>query len=279
MNGLALALLLPLAACGGQAPKADPQPRATAIRFEQAQSGSGRAAMLAHGQRLAAVLGCKGCHGADLHGQPWEEDAAMAISFSSNLTRALPSYSDAALERAIREGVRPDGSPLWGMPSQIFTRLDGADLAAVIAYLRTVPPGGAVHPRIVFGPRGRRAVARGELRPAPDLVRAQRALAPPRLDGRHELARYMTRATCAECHGIALEGETWRPGEPGPPDLNVAGGYTRAEFRRLMRTGQPTGGRRLTLMALAARGRFARLTDREVDAIYDYLKARAEAPR
>src|SRR5207237_10845737 len=112
-----------------------------------------------HGERLAQVLGCRGCHGQDLQGQPWEEEADLAISFSSNLTRALPAYSDALLERAIRQGVRLDGSPLWGMPSEIFTELDPADLTAVIVYLRTVRPAGVIHPRIVFGPRGRREVA------------------------------------------------------------------------------------------------------------------------
>ncbi len=54
----------------------------------------------------------------------------------------------------------------------------------------------------------------------------------------------------------------------------VAGAYTRNQARHLMRTGQPPGGRRLRLMGEVARGRFAHLTDREVDAIYDYLVAR-----
>jgi cytochrome c553 len=231
--------------------------------------------LIAQGERLARVLGCKGCHGQDLRGQPWQEDADLAISFSSNLTRALPGYSDAQLERAIREGVRADGTPLWDMPSEIFTFLDPDDLAALTAYLRTVPPGGVVHPRIVFGPRGRREVASGEMRPEPQVVRDQRALSPPRLDGRHELARYMTRATCGECHGVELKGATWPPGETSPPDLIVAGAYSRAEFHNLMRTGTPTGGRRLGLMGEVARGRFAHLTPHEVDAIYDYLVARA----
>jgi hypothetical protein len=96
---------------------------------------------------------------------------------------------------------------------------------------------------------------------------------PAVLDGRHEFARYMTRATCGECHGLTLTGHGVAPEHT--PDLNVAGAYTRAQFRHLMRTGQPLAGRRLRLMGEVARGRFAHLTDREVDAIYDYLVARA----
>jgi cytochrome c553 len=241
------------------------------MRFDREPGASD----LQHGDRLARVLGCAGCHGRDLTGQPWDEEADFAISFSSNLTRALPAYSDAGIEQAVRAGVRPDGSPLWGMPSEIFLHLDPADMAALIAYLRTLRPAGAVYPRIVFGPRGRREVAAGAFKAAPLLVREGRAAWPAPVDGGHGPARYMIRATCAECHGLTLAGQGVAPEHT--PDLAVAGTYTREEFHRLMRTGVPTGGRQLTLMAQVARGRFSHFTDGEVDAIYDYLVARANA--
>lgn len=162
-----------------------------------------------------------------------EEEADLAISFSSNLTRALPAYSDAALERAIRHGVRADGTPLWDMPSEIFTELDPADLAALVAFLPMAPPAGAVHPRIVFGPFGRRAITNGTYKPAPELARLRRGQGPVRFDASHDLATYITRATCGECHGVTLGGDTWPDEQRSPPDLNVAGAYTREEFRRL----------------------------------------------
>jgi cytochrome c553 len=273
-------MLLALAGCGGSASQDGPSVAPPPLRFEAVAAAGGPAAsQIATGERLSRVLGCKGCHGADLRGQPWDEDPDLAISFSSNLTRALPGYSDAQLELAIRGGVRPDGSPLWGMPSEIFTGLDPADLAAVISYLRTLTPGGIVHPRIAFGPRGRRDVASGAYPSTPDMVRTRRGLSPPRLDGRHELARYITRAACGECHGVELKGAQWPPGEPSPPDLIVAGAYSRAQFHTLMRTGVPTGGRTLRLMDEVARNRFSHLTDGEIDAVYDYLVARANAPQ
>jgi mono/diheme cytochrome c family protein len=92
------------------------------------------------------------------------------------------------------------------------------------------------------------------------------------------LARYIVRATCGECHGIDLKGRTQSPDEV-VPDLIVAGAYSRDAFRRLMRTGIPTGGRRLRLMDRVARSRFSHFTDGEIDAIYDYLVARANAPQ
>ena len=269
MKRPALLLALLVAACG-RAPST-PQAAPPALRFAALAGQS----QVQQGERLASVLGCKGCHGPNLQGQPWNEEADLAISFSSNLTRALPAYSDAQLIRAIQGGVRADGTPLWDMPSEIFTELAPADLAALIAYLRTAPPAGSVHPRIVFGPRGRREVAAGSYKPAPAYVAAERGQGPARLDGGHDLARYMVRATCGECHGLKLEGGTWPPPERSPPDLNVVGGYSRADFRRLMRTGVATGGRRVGLMSQVAVGRFSRMTDAEVDAIYDYLAARA----
>jgi hypothetical protein len=42
-----------------------------------------------------------------------------------------------------------------------------------------------------------------------------------------------------------------------------------------MRTGVATGERQVGLMSQVARGRFVHFTDAEVDAIYDYLAARA----
>ena len=270
MKRAALVLTLLLAACGR--PSETPTPAsAPASRFAPIAGQS----QLQHGERLALVLGCKGCHGQNLQGQPWNEETDRAISFSSNLTQALPAYSDAALERAIRGGVRADGTPLWDMPSEIFTELDPADMAALIAWLRTQRPAGPVHPRIVFGPRGRREVAAGTYRPAPQLVQARRGQGPARFDAAHDGARYMIRATCGECHGVTLTGDTWPDSPRSPPDLNVVAGYSREDFRRLMRTGVAVGGRQAGLMSEVARGRFVHFTDAEVDAIYDYLAARA----
>lgn len=269
MRGLVIGLALLLSACGRAPPPSEPVRMPP--RFAQVPGET----QLQHGERLASVLGCKGCHGRDLQGQSWEEDTDLAISYSSNLTRALPAYSDALLIRAIRAGVRRDGTALWGMPSEIFTELDPQDLAAVIAYLRTLPPAGVVHPRIVFGPRGRRELAAGTYQPSSTVVLAQFHKGPVRFDAGHDQARYMIRATCGECHGITLEGSNWPPPARSPPDLNVAGAYTRADFHRLMRTGVAAGGRQVGLMSQVARNRFAHLTDPEVDAIYDYLAARA----
>jgi cytochrome c553 len=206
---LALALLLLAAACGREAAQQPKAEAARALAFERVSADP-----LEHGARMARVLGCRGCHKDDLTGGPWSEDPEVAILFTSNLTRALPHYSDAQLVRAIREGVRNDGSPLWEMPSEIFTELADEDLTPLIRWLRTVPPAGEAHPRMVVGPAGRREIASGELRPAPEVVRTSRGQGPPPVAGGHDWARYMIRATCAECHRLDLSG--WTEEEDGP---------------------------------------------------------------
>ncbi|HEY5723135.1 MAG TPA: c-type cytochrome [Allosphingosinicella sp.] len=276
MRRAILALAALLSACGGPARESETPPP---LQFDPpAATTAPKQAALRHGERLASVLGCRGCHGKDLTGHVGEDDPKVALLWTSNLTRVLPAYDDAQLERALRAGVRNDGSPLWGMPSELFSHLSGPDMAALIAWLRTVQPKGEEHPRIRIGPEGRKMIEKGEIKATPVWVRESRRLAPARLDGRYDWARYMVRATCAECHGMELKGGD--PKDPKPtPDLIVASAYGRDEFRRLLRTGEPTGGRRLGLMAEVAKGRFVHLTDREVDAIHDYLKARAEAPQ
>jgi mono/diheme cytochrome c family protein len=89
----------------------------------------------------------------------------------------------------------------------------------------------------------------------------------------YALGRYITSVTCEECHGSNLEGKG--PGKP--PNLIVAGGYTRDDFERLITRGIPTGNRKLKpAMTIVAQTRFSRLTPHERDALYAYLKARAE---
>ena len=268
-----LGLAVLLAGCGREAAE-QPQPAAAAPRFERVSADDVR-----HGERLARVLGCAGCHGADLRGELWIDDPQDVVLWTSNLPRALPDYDDAALDRAIRAGIRADGTPLWGMPSELFTHLSEADVAALIRFLRTLEPAGEMHPRPVFGPGSRRMIESGEWRPAPEEVRLGRNRGPPALGSEHEWARYMVRATCSECHGLDLTAAPDPDADRPPPDLIVVGGYSREQFRHLMRTGEPIGGRELRMMGEVARGRFAHLTGREVDAVYDYLVARARLPQ
>ena len=76
-------------------------------------------------------------------------------------------------------------------------------------------------------------IASGDLKTAKDTVAHDKLLAPVDLGPQTAQGRYITMVTCAECHGPKLEG-----GPPGePPNLIVAGGYSREQFETLMTKG------------------------------------------
>ena len=271
MRGWAAALVLTALAGCGPAKKAEPTP----IAFDGA-SASDKAAQIAHGERLTWVLGCRGCHGKDLAGRNFtEDDPQYGPVYASNLTLVLPHYSDAAFERLLRTGEHPDRKALWIMPSEIFQHLSAADMIALMAYLRTVPATGKSTPLPVLSAQDKKDIAAGLYKPAAQLVRELKAVLPIDPGPQHALGRYMTSVTCTECHGPRLEGK-----KGDTPDLIIAGAYSRAEFERLITHGIAKGDRKLKpLMVDVAKNRFARLTPPERDALYGYLKARAEQPQ
>jgi cytochrome c553 len=230
-----------------------------------------KAAMIRHGERLTHVLGCTGCHGAKLQGERFYE------LFASNLTRDLPKYSDAQFELMLRGAHRPSHIAVWGMPSHIFQNLSEPDVKALLAYLRTLPPGGTPdQPMLPLEPETKAMLAKGLIKPEAEMVRETKGVLPADLGPQYALGRYITAVTCAECHGLKLEGDP----SGKPPNLIVAGGYSRPEFDRLITQGIPTGGRKISeMMSGVAQTRFNHLTPHERDALYAYLKARAEKAR
>ena len=120
---------------------------------------------IARGEHLSRFLGCRSCHGNALTGVSQIDDPTIGRLFSSNLTRAVPSYDDAALERVIRTGVRPDGSHLWMMAAAPYALLTRADMRALVGYLRGVPPTGEAHPRLVVGARFLKAAMARRVQP------------------------------------------------------------------------------------------------------------------
>jgi cytochrome c553 len=250
---IAVAALL-LAACG-QTPKQAAEP--PEVTFDGAQA-SVVPAKVAHGDRLASVLGCRGCHGKDLTGEKWDDDPKeYGVMWASNLTRAVPGMTDAELRRLLTKGIHPRRKELWVMPSELFQHLSSADLDALIAYLRTMPASGEASPAPQPGPRALREIRSGLAKPAAVQVRERRNVLPVDAGPQYRLGRYITSVTCSECHGARLEGYQGEEGKT--PDLVVASGYTRAEFEQLITRGIPTGGRKLhPLMQSVAKTRFSR---------------------
>jgi cytochrome c553 len=228
-------------------------------------------ASLAEGRRLATLRGCyQGCHGKEgFEGEAFLDDRWVGRLTAPNLTHAVRKYSDSELERIIRHGVRPDGRSVFIMPSESFVALSDADLAQILAFLRSAPVVDGPDASFSAGPLGRVGLLRGDFVPAVRLTAhdAPHLAAPPPAGDSLALGSYLARSICSECHGATLEGD---PGLPSP-GLAVVAAYSFADFERLLRTGVAVGGRELGLMRAAALDRFGLLTDLEVRALYSYL--------
>ncbi|MCE0506638.1 cytochrome c [Roseivivax sp. GX 12232] len=100
---------------------------------------------------VEGLMGCGNCH-TPLGPQGFEADLAlggrlvekneMFTAVAPNITPGgrVAEWSDAELAVAIREGRRPDGSIIGPpMPFAVYRGISDDDLAAVVAYLRSVP--------------------------------------------------------------------------------------------------------------------------------------------
>ncbi len=115
-----------------------------------------RKAQVERGRYLTTVMGCNDCHtpgffyGAPdmdrkLAGSevPWK--GPWGVTFARNLTpdmeTGLGYWSEDEIVKAIRSGVKNDGSPILPpMPWQDFSALTDADAHAIAAYLMSLPP-------------------------------------------------------------------------------------------------------------------------------------------
>ena len=264
MRILAIAAFFALLGCTSEAEPKLPLVQPTS--FDGAQASSSKASVV-HGERLSRVLGCRGCHGDELEGKRFYE------LYASNLTRDVVGYSDAQLKRLLRQGIHPTGRDVWGMPSELFQHLSLADEAALIDYLRTLSPAGQpTQSRLPWSPEAAKMIADGKIKPAAATARETEDIAPVDLGPQYALGRYISRVTCAECHGPKLEGGD-------TPNLTVVSAYTQEEFDKLITQGIPTNNRKLHwLMVDVAKGRFSHLTKYERDELYAYLMARAKQP-
>jgi cytochrome c553 len=263
-----LLLALGLVACS-QAPDSPADP--LVLRLEQVSSDP-----VKHGERLSKVLGCTGCHDVDLTGRDWGEPGYGTL-WTANLNRSAQRWSQAELTQMIVAGQRPD-RPLMEMPSELFARLHPDDVAALVAYLKTLTPTGPVHPEATIGPLLANEIAAGEYRNSAQRVAEDKDKLPPDLGSEHAFGRYLVSVTCAECHGHDLRGKP----APGPdatdrPDLRMVAAYSRDEFRTLMQTGRATGNREVGLMTRIAQRRYPNFTPREEQAVYSYLTALAQS--
>jgi hypothetical protein len=151
------------------------------IAAKPAQSADKTSKLVERGDYLATTMGCKDCHtpgffyGApdstrELSGSEIGWQGPWGVSYSKNLTpdpeTGLGKWADADIAKALRTGVRPDGSRLLPpMPWQNFSSVPDDDMKALIAYLRSITPVKHEEPKNL--PPGAKATGAVVMIPAP----------------------------------------------------------------------------------------------------------------
>ena len=241
-------------------------------------------AAVARGEHLVtAITHCGSCHGDDLAGEiVLNRPNAQGVIVAPNLTAGTgglgATYTSEDWVRTIRHGVTRSGRSVILMPSILFNDMSEADLAAVIAYLGTIPPVDKVLPETQPGPLFYLLIGAGPLRGALSghVIDHQAAFTPGPAEA--ETAAYgqylVTLGQCVACHGPELAGGQGCRDCPIGPNLTQGGelqGWIRNDFDVAMRTGRHPDGRQLDDVMPWRNFQF--MSDTDLAAIWRYLEA------
>lgn len=246
------------------------------------------AAAIERGRYLFASRGCVDCHGAKGNGNMFLDDGKGMRIAGPNISpgpgSVVKDYQPVDWVRSLRHGVNPQGRPLMIMPSEDYNRFTDEDLAALVAYIRHLPPaegGGPVIDlplpvRAMYGfglihdAAARIDHTKPPEKPVPDAVTVQHGA-------------YVANM-CIGCHGARLAGGKV-PG--GPPDWPAAANLTPGEgtamvrypdaasFAAMFRSGRRPDGQEIKVMPF---GSLREMNDTDVRALHLYLKTLAPQP-
>ena len=234
----------------------------------------------ARGKVLATLYGCTGCHTPTLAGMVMIDQFPFARLASSNITSGAGGvggeYTDADWDRAVRHGVRRDGTPLFIMPSNEFNRMSDDEFARLLAYVKSVPPVDSVpSPRTIY-PLARVLHTFGApLVPAEKIDHSTQVDPQPPPGATLVYGEYVAGA-CRFCHGADLGGQKvgGEAGAPPSPPIgpsSVVARWTEAQFFQTLRTGVTPEGRKLRPQYMPW-PEIGQLTDAELRALHMYLK-------
>lgn len=237
-------------------------------------------ASIARGQRIVTIRACVECHGPTLGGHIDVDNILIGRLSAPNLTKGGrgAELTDADWERAVRHGVRRDGSALLIMPAAEHNAMSDQDLADIIAYARSLPAAATVMPPSRAGVIVRAAYLAGKapLVPAELIDHAKPHATTILPEPTAAYGEYFA-PMCAGCHGPNFSGG---PIPAGPPEWGPASNLTPKglvlykdpeTFIAAMRSGRKPDGS--PMKAPMPWQKFASMTDVELTAIYAYLQS------
>lgn len=240
-------------------------------------------AALDRGRYLFASRGCGDCHGADGAGRAFIDSPdglyVRAPNISPGAGGVVARYGEADWVRAIRHCVKPDGRPMLIMPCEDYNRLTDVDLAALVAYARSLSPAAGEGAEFRMPLPVKAVYALGLLQDGAEKVDHTLPPAQPVAEGVSvEHGRYVANM-CQGCHGPALDGGRI-PGSPPdwPPASRLAAGegsvmprYDSADkLKAMFRSGRRPDGSAIAVMPFEA---LRQLNDTDVAALHLYLSS------
>lgn len=227
-----------------------------------------------------SVMGCKICHDQDFGGRAEVDDPAIGKLWGKNLTggqgSTIKEFTARDWVRAIRHGVGKDGRRLVLMPSEDYATFGDSDIAAVVAYIKSLPNVDRADEGISLGPLGRVLLATGQVDFAYNKIdhKAEKTTTPP--GPTKEWGKVMAGA-CIGCHGHTLSGGQI-PG--GPPDWPEARNltmhesglktWTKEQFTTALRAGKRPDG--TEIRAPMPWQVYKGMSDDDVTALWLYLQ-------
>ncbi len=239
------------------------------------------AASIERGRYLYASRGCADCHGANGAGKTFIDDGSMKIvgpNISTGAGNVVASYKPEDWVRTLRHGVKPNGQPVFIMPSEDYNRLTDADTGALIAYVKSLPPanGGAaimqlpLPVKVLYG--------FGAIPDAAEKINHTLPPAQPVASGvTVEHGAYVANM-CIGCHGAGLSGGKIPGGPPDwpaaanltPGDKGTMGNYKdAAQFATMFKNGKRPDGSVIKVMPFDS---LREMNDTDVQALYAFLR-------
>jgi mono/diheme cytochrome c family protein len=240
---------------------------------------------LARGKYLFESRGCVDCHGANGGGRVFVDNGSLRIA-GANISPGgvTAAYKPEDWVRTIRHGVKPGGQPLMIMPSEDYNRFTDPDLAALVSYVRSLPPVQGEAPAMKLPPPVRILYGFGAIKDAAEKIDHSLPPAQPvpeAVDAKH--GAYVANM-CLGCHGEHLSGGKI-PG--GPPDWPAAANITPGEgsvmprykdsaaFIAMLRSGKRPDGTAIQVMPFES---LSKLSDVDAQALYEFLKTVPSRP-